>query len=275
MTRLPLGQVTLCAVECKAPALAAQSLLQSMRHAAFGRVCLFTHDWLPAVVLPGIEIIDIEAIRTPAEQSQFVIRVLPHHVRTSHALLTRWDAFVVNPAAWTDEFLVHDFVGAPWPDQPDDQSVGQGAFSLRSRRFLRAGLDPRITDQHPEDVVMAQQRRVFLQDVHGVSFAPAALARRLVADDEAPESWQFGFLGAQHLPQVLDEDAMLEVVARVPHEFLLGDGSLRLAKALLMRGMPTATQALLARRQAVGAPEPDPMLLATAASVLGRLMPGS
>jgi hypothetical protein len=111
--------------------------------------------------------------------------------------------------------------------------------------------------------------------VHGVSFAPAALARRLVADDEAPESWQFGFLGAQHLPQVLDEDAMLEVVARVPHEFLLGDGSLRLAKALLMRGMPTATQALLARRQAVGAPEPDPMLLATAASVLGRLMPGS
>jgi hypothetical protein len=226
-------------------------------------------------VLPGVEIIDIEAIRTPAEQSQFVIRVLPHHVRTSHALLTRWDAFVVNPAAWTDEFLVHDFVGAPWPDQPDDQSVGQGAFSLRSRRFLRAGLDPRITDQHPEDVVMAQQRRVFLQDVHGVSFAPAALARRLVADDEAPESWQFGFLGAQHLPQVLDEDAMLEVVARVPHEFLLGDGSLRLAKALLMRGMPTATQALLARRQAVGAPEPDPMLLATAASVLGRLMPGS
>ncbi len=275
MTRLPLGQVTLCAVECKAPALAAQSLLQSMRHAAFGRVCLFTHDWLPAVVLPGIEIIDIEPIRTPAEHSQFVMRVLPHHVRTSHALLTRWDAFVVNPAAWTDEFLVHDFVGAPWPDQPEEHSVGQGAFSLRSRRFLRAGLDPRITEEHPEDIVMGQQRRAFLQEVHGVSFAPAALARRLVADDEAPEPWQFGFLGAQHLPQVLDEEAMLDVVARVPHEFLLGDDSVRLAKALLMRGMPSATQALLARRQAVGAPEPDPMLLGTAASVLGRLMPGS
>jgi hypothetical protein len=275
MTRLPLGQVTLCAVECKAPALAAQSLLQSMRHAAFGRVCLFTHDWLPAVVLPGIEIIDIEAIRTPAEQSQFVIRVLPHHVRTSHALLTRWDAFVVNPAAWTDEFLVHDFVGAPWPDRLEGREVGQGAFSLRSRRFLRAGADPRLTEEHPEDEVLCERRRDWMQDVHGISYAPAALARRFVADDDPVEPWHFGCLGAQHLPGLHDEDDMGEVVARLPREWLLGEPASRLAKALLMRGMPAVAQSLLLRRQQAGSTdELDSRLLGAAASVLGKLMPG-
>ena len=57
MSRLQLAQVTLCAVDTRAPALAAQSLLRSMTQADFGRVLLFTRGWMPAVVLPGIEVI--------------------------------------------------------------------------------------------------------------------------------------------------------------------------------------------------------------------------
>ena len=94
MSRLPLAQVTLCAIDTRAPALAAQSLLQSMAQVDFARVFLFTHDWLPTVVLPGIEIIDVGALRSAQERSAFVLRQLPHFIRTSHVLLTQWDGFV-------------------------------------------------------------------------------------------------------------------------------------------------------------------------------------
>ena len=50
MSRLPLAQVTLCAIDTRAPALAAQSLLHSMSRVDFARVYLFTNRWLPAVV---------------------------------------------------------------------------------------------------------------------------------------------------------------------------------------------------------------------------------
>lgn len=106
MSRLPLAQVTLCAVDTRAPSLAAQSLVQSMRHCDFGRVLLFTCDRLPADVIPGIDTIKIEPIRSGAEYSHFVMRQLPAHIHTSHALITQWDGFVTHPEAWTDEFFL-------------------------------------------------------------------------------------------------------------------------------------------------------------------------
>jgi hypothetical protein len=275
MTRPQLAQVTLCAIDCQAPALALQSLLRSLAQVRFGRVCLFTHDWLPAIVVPEVEIIDIEPIRTPAEHSQFVMRQLPHFIRSSHALITRWDAAIRRPAAWTDEFLVHDFVGAPTLGHVDDPQVGSGAFSLRSRRFLRAGLDVRITDEHPEDEVMCLARRAFLQEVHGVSFAPVALAQRFVAVDEDAAEHQFAALGAALLPQWLDEEAMLETVDRLAAGFVVGEGTGGLARALQLRGMPTATERLLARRQALGGAAIDPGLVGDAARALGRLLPSA
>lgn len=276
MKRLPLAQLTLCAVDCQTPALSVLALLHAMRQVDFGRVVLFTYDWLPAVVIPGIEVIDIEPIRTPAEHSQFVVRRLAAYIRSSHVLLTRWDSGVVNAAAWLDEFLVHDFVGAPWPDRPEGREVGQGGFSLRSRRFLRAGADPRLTEEHPEDLVMCERQRDWLQQVHGISYAPAALARRFVADQDPVESWHFGCLGAQHLPGLYDEDDMREVVQRLPRDWLTGEPASALAKALLMRGMPAVAQQLLLRRQQVGVSEElDSRLLGAAASVMGKLMPGA
>jgi hypothetical protein len=276
MNRLPLAQLTLCAVDCQTPALSVLALLHAMRQVDFGRVVLFTYDWLPTVVIPGIEVVDIEPIRTPAEHSQFVVRRLAAYIRSSHVLLTRWDSGVVNPAAWLDEFLVHDFIGAPWPDKPEGREVGQGGFSLRSRRFLRAGSDPRLNEEHPEDLVMCERQRDWLQQVHGIRYAPAALARRFVADQSPVESWHFGCLGAQHLPGLYDEDDMREVVLRLPRDWLMGEPASALAKALLMRGMPAVAQQLLQRRQQAGVgDELDSRLLGAAASVLGKLMPGA
>ena len=60
MTRLQLSQVSLCAVDTRAPELAAQALMQSMAGIDFGRVMLFTRGWAPDRALPGIEVVEMQ-----------------------------------------------------------------------------------------------------------------------------------------------------------------------------------------------------------------------
>jgi hypothetical protein len=271
MSRLPLAQVTLCAVDTRTPALAAQALLRSMRHVDFGRVVLFTRGWLPTVVLPGVEVVDIERVDTEADMALFLRRQLPTLVRSSHVLLTRWDAGVVDVAAWTDEFLVHDYVAPLWPQPVAGHSVGAGGFSLRSRRFLLATQDTRLPDGHPEDVHFGAQHRAFLEQVHGVSFAPAKLALRFAEGDDAIVGSTFGVLGAHHLPRLMPEGEILECIQRLPAEFLRGDEAARLLRALALKGMPAATRELLRRREALGAAAAGAPLLAATSSVMGLI----
>jgi hypothetical protein len=271
MTRLPLAQVTLCAVETRMPVLALQSLLRSMDCVDFGRVILFTDGWTPRCVVPGVELIDIDAIDSEAQYSQFMLRRLAYYVRSSHALVTRWDGFVNDASAWTPEFLVHDYVASVWPDQPEGQSVGSGGFSLRSRRFLRAGLDPRITEEHPDDAVMCRGRREFLERVHGVSFAPTPLARRFAAGGELAAGPSFGFHGVQHLPRLLDEPTLTRWLQELPEDFFAGPDAPRLAQAMLKKGMTAAAQQVLQRRSALGQRDGGARVLGLAARALAAM----
>jgi hypothetical protein len=271
MSRLPLAQVTLCAVDTRTPALAAQGLLRSMHQIDFGRVFLFTYDWLPNVVLPGIEIVEIEPLRNAVEYARFVMRQLPAYIRTSHALLTHWDGFVVNPAAWNDEFLVYDYVGATGLDEPDKRVSFHGPMSLRSRRFLLSGMDPRIPDGHPEDLVLCQQQRAFLESTHGVFFAPEALARRFVETDGVPAENQLGFQGVAHLARLLPDTEMSRWLDEPGSDFFASAAGRTLLLALVTEGKTAAAAKLLDRRRQAGCEDSDVTLLSTAARVMGAL----
>jgi Protein of unknown function (DUF5672) len=274
MTRLPLAQVTLCAVDTRTPALAALSLLRSMAGIQFGRVVLFTDHWMPAQPLPGIELVQIPTLGSGADYSQFVLRVMPMHIHTSHVLVTQWDGFVLDASAWSDEFLLYDYIGAVWPEQPAAQAVGNGGFSLRSRRLLAAGQDARITQTHPEDQVLCRTHRALLETVHGVRFAPVEVARRFAFENEVPRAPAFGFHGPYNLPRVLDEGRLLDVVEQLPDEFFRSRDARRLARALLKHRMPTAAQRLLQRRRGAGRTDPNTRLLGALASLQGMLSPG-
>lgn len=275
MTRLELAQVTLCAVDTRSPELAAMSLRRSMAGIDFGRVLLFTRDWAPEQPLPGVEVVEIDLLRSGADYSRFVLRQLPGHIHTSHVLVTQWDGFVVEPRAWSHEFLAHDYVGAVWPEQPAACSVGNGGFSLRSRRFLAAGLDARITEEHPEDQVMCRTWRDHLEREHGVSFAPPALARRFAFENEAPQGPTFGFHGPYNLPRFLDEAALVFVLDELPDDFFRSRDARRLARALLAQGMPATARRLLQRRQQAGRNDPNTRLLGAAATLLSLFKGGT
>jgi hypothetical protein len=271
MARLPLAQVTLCAVDTRCPSLAMQSLMRSMAQVDFGRVVLFTHGWHPAAPAAGIELVDIGPIRSGADYSSFVLRRLPAHVRTSHVLVTQWDGFVVDAGAWTDEFLAYDYVGAVWPELPPALSVGNGGFSLRSRRLLEAGLDARIEEEHPEDQRLCGTYRQLLEQQHRVQFAPPALARQFAFENERPRGPTFGFHGPYNLPRVLDEPLLIDWLALLPDEFFRSRDARRLGRALLAHGMAGAAGQLVARRRAAGRNDPNTRLLGLASAVLGRL----
>lgn len=270
MTRLALAQVTLCAIDTRAPRLAAWSLQRSMAGIDFGEVLLFTHAGAPPPP-PGVRVVEIAPLRDGADYSRFVLHELPAHVRGSHVLVTQWDGFVADPAAWRDEFLDHDYVGAVWPEQPVSRAVGNGGFSLRSRRMLDAGSDPRITTWHPEDVMLCRRWRELLEREHGVRFAPPALARQFAFENEAPRGPTFGFHGPHNLPRFLDETALTRLLAELPEDFFRSRDARRLARALLGRRMAGAATSLLVRRRAAGRHDPKTRLLGLAAALLRRL----
>jgi hypothetical protein len=240
MNRLTLAQVTLCAVDCETPALSALALLQAQRRIHFGRVVLFTRGWLPTVVLPRLEVVDIAPLDGPAAVADFVLRRLHAYVSSSHVLLTRWDAGVLDAAAWNDEFLVPDYLAAP--GTPAD--AGVPGLSLRSRRWLRAGADPRLPQTPLDDASLLGTHRSFLEAAHGVHLAPEALARRFAAVERPAPAGCFGFVGAQHLPALLGEAETLELVQRLPRGFVHTPGAAALVQALQAQGMTTALQAL-------------------------------
>ena len=244
------------------------SLQRSMAGIDFAQVLLFTHGWAPRPPLAGVDVVEISPLRSGADYSHFVLRQLPSYIRSSHVLVTQWDGFVVEPAAWRQEFLVHDYIGAVWPDQPAACSVGNGGFSLRSRRFMAAGMDPRITELHPEDQVMCRTWRAHLVREHGVSFAPPALARRFSFENEEPRGRTFGFHGPRNLPRFLDEAALVAMLTELPDEFFRSRDARRLARALLAQGMPETARRLLQRRQRAGRTDPNTRLLGAAAALL-------
>lgn len=78
--------------------------------------------------------------------SHYMIYDLWRHVDTDHCLVVQADGYVIEPRLWSEEFLTYDYIGAPWRVSrtayldPWGKSirVGNGGFSLRSRKLLEA-----------------------------------------------------------------------------------------------------------------------------------------
>lgn len=90
---------------------------------------------------------DVDCVHIPPlgylAYSKLCVEELTRWVDTDFALCVQLDGFVLNPERWSDDFFAFDYVGAPWRStrsRPIDpaRAVGNGGFSLRSKRFLDA-----------------------------------------------------------------------------------------------------------------------------------------
>lgn len=184
--RVKLDRVTLAIVDCRAYRPARRVLQHCINMCEFADAKLLTHFETEPQDPYLVSIPEITCIE---EYSYFMVKRLADYVSTEFVLVAQADGFVMNPWAWTDEFYEYDYIGAPWhvhqlkPGADPSHLVGNGGFSLRSKRlcdFLRD--DPTIKETHPEDVVICQKQRFYLEK-HGFKFAPVELAYRFSCEN--------------------------------------------------------------------------------------------
>lgn len=172
------------------------------RQIKFGDVKLFTS--LPTYAEDRIEKID--PIKSKEAYSWFVMKDLPKHIKTSHMLIIQYDGYILNPAAWRDEWLEYDYIGAPWEWYPENQ-VGNGGFSLRSKRLMDIvasddGIYPvsdGLNTHKEEDHCICRIYRKYLEETYQIKFAPVEVARQFSIEGwrSKNNTWtnEFGFHG--------------------------------------------------------------------------------
>jgi len=188
--KLSLPDVTLVAVTSVDLDNTHLALLISSRNIDFGAIKLLSPE-PPSRKASNIEYVAVPPMNLQG-YSRFILRELHKHIGTPHCLVVQADGFVLNAAVWNREFLEYDYVGAPWPERvtvrPGNRSltldrnrVGNGGFSLRSRKLLEAtariDFDTLDFPVKSEDIVVCH----FLYDemkAQGIRFAPLELAAR-------------------------------------------------------------------------------------------------
>lgn len=202
--RLPLPQVTLCAVSSVNVAATIRALETSLAQVDAAAALLLT-DRPETADHPGITVVPIAPITSSRAYSDFLLTQLVDHVETSHCLVIQWDGHVLDASRWHPDFLAYDYIGASWPQFADGHDVGNGGFSLRSRRLMQLCRDPAFQPSHPEDLAIARINRDWLER-QGMRFAPRALADRFAAERAGDVTASFGYHGAWLMPQAVGID---------------------------------------------------------------------
>jgi len=244
MGRPHLNDVTLVAVTSVALAATVVALRRSMAQAQFGRVLLLSDRPPDDLAGSGIEWRAIPPLQSRAYYSRFVLHELCDHVETSHALLVQWDGFVRDGRRWRDEFLEYDYIGAPWPQYRDGMAVGNGGFSLRSRKLLKATSIVPATDE-PEDVAICRTHRKMLEQKYDLRFAKLDLANCFSYERGASDGQEFGFHGVFNMLVELGvERAMDTLAALEPGVIGARESTELLVSAVRNRNLPLARLAL-------------------------------
>ena len=163
----------------------------------FGDAILFSD----AKVDGPFRTVPIRRLTSVDDYSQFCLREMVALIRTPFALVVQWDGYVINPQGWANAFRKYDYIGAPWHGMfaPGVPLVGNGGFSLRSRKLLKAIGQLPPAGNLLEDRVICLAHRERLEREFGVRFAPVKLADRFSYQYKIPEVLPFGFHGVEHL----------------------------------------------------------------------------
>ena len=229
-----------------------------MDQVLFGDAVLFT-DSGPPDAPEGLRVVPIPRLTSSRAYSDFVLTGLAEHIRTEHCLVVQWDGFVLDGGQWDPGFLDFDYIGAPWPQFTDGHDVGNGGFSLRSRRLLELCRSPGFVASHPEDVAVGRANRAMLEREHGITFAPRGVAERFAFERTAPAGPTFGFHGVFNMIPVLGDEQFWRVYRTLDHRQLVSSDFWLLLRQLARRpgGAMRILRVALDQISSVAAPRKD------------------
>lgn len=208
MTRLSLPDVTVVLIDNVELPLARLALRATLEQITPAEVHIWSDNW------PEGELFDVPVILFPEKMGNLrdVERLLwtevPKQLKTSHMLTIQWDGFVLDADMWNPEFLMYDYIGAPWP-QHIDYNIGNGGFSLRSRNLMLELELLKIVG--PEDNSLCRFYRRQMESL-GYKWAPYDVAKAFSRERIYHTDRTFGFHGVFNFPLVLSQT---ELVARV------------------------------------------------------------
>jgi len=205
-----LKDVTICAVDCANTNLASRAIDKSLLECSFGEAILFS-ETCPTNI-SNKRWIEINKINDRNDYSNFILKHLHQYIETDFVLIVQWDGYVLNAKKWDDQFYKYDYIGAPWHWHKDGMNVGNGGFSLRSKRLLNTI----ATDHYPfienmnEDEQVCRFYRSKLIAESFIIFAPEELAHQFSYERSLPNASTFGFHGIFNLWRHLDDVELVE-----------------------------------------------------------------
>jgi len=174
---------------------------------------------LPMITDPRVQYIHIPPINL-RDYNRFMIETLNAHVETGYCLIMQEDGFILDPTHWNNQFMEYDYIGAPWANyllmsngqviRVDKNHVGNGGFSLRSKKLLEATSRLRFDrlnfPSKSEDLVICHYLYEDMRAV-GIRFAPPQLAAQFSIESTEGLYGQsfnsvFGFHGKHWLKSV-------------------------------------------------------------------------
>lgn len=206
---LRLPDVTLVMIDTQCHELARLAMHDSMADIEFGDAIIFSDQPIEVTAARWVEVPKWPNI---AECSHFMWYELPNHIETDWAINIQWDSWIVDVGCWSDEFLRHDYVGAPWW-YSDGLNVGNGC-ALRSRRlmrFLQKHRECFPLTMRQEDHLLCRIYRPTLEQC-GFTWAPETLASQFSLECTRPseQSRHFMFHDSFNFPVVLEGERLAE-----------------------------------------------------------------
>ena len=195
---VPIPIVDLVAVACTKVPETIEAMRKSQAQFKFTRSILFTHEEIEA---DGIEVIKIDKLDYKG-YNEFIAMKLWQYIGSDYILLVQNDSWILDGKLWDNDWFKFDYIGSVWPI-PDDETtyrtpsgrlvrVGNGGFSFRSRKLLRAPtiLGFEFTDKGTgfphEDGFLCVHIGDELEK-NGIKFAPIHVAVKFSRELDVPE----------------------------------------------------------------------------------------
>lgn len=206
--KIQLPDVTLIAISSIKIPETIQSLQESCKGIDFAEVKLVTHKF-PENMPNDIQYVECEYVDSIMEYNKQCFFHLASYVSTSHCLLVQYDSWITNPDLWDNDWLQYDYIGAPWAykedayichDLKEHVRVGNGGFSLRSKKILQAPLmyGLRLLQEqgyyNEDGNICVYHRKRLLQE--GIKYAPLDVACKFSFETPILENYSvpsFGF----------------------------------------------------------------------------------
>lgn len=191
MIKRKLQNIDLISINCVTAHQSAAAINYCQKFFEFGKSILVTDKDIDVY---DIELHIVEKLRSLNDYSDYVLKLIDH-TNNDYVMIIQDDGHPLNPELWDDEYLKYDYIGAPWPNEDSwinlqlkDQQpyirenfpknrVGNGGFSLRSRKFLEFSAQYDSCEGLGEDTFLCT-RKYNEAIEYGIKFAPFELAAK-------------------------------------------------------------------------------------------------